>query len=301
MEKKEFIKITREDLNVILEKHKRWLITNGEDGERADLSYTDLQGFNLTKVNLSHAGLTGSDLSAANLCRANLSYANLSGADLYCADLKYANLSAANLECSNLSCSNLSCSNLLCADLRVVDLPNANLSCANLICACLTGADLRGADLHGANLTGADLSAANLSGADADLRVADLRLANLQNTDLTDVKNFPNIPMACPETGSFTGWTYAGGYIVKLEIPADAKRSSGTGNKCRCNKAKVLSIENYDGTPVDVEVHSNYDPNIIYRFGETVTVDDFDNNRFNECAPGIHFYMNRDVAVLSEN
>ena len=291
MEKKEFIKITREDLNVILEKHKRWLITNGEDGERADLSYTDLQGFNLTKVNLSHAGLTGSDLSAANLCRANLSYANLSGADLYCADLKYANLSAANLECSNLSCSNL-----LCADLRVVDLPNANLSCANLICACLTGADL-----HGANLTGADLSAANLSGADADLRVADLRLANLQNTDLTDVKNFPNIPMACPETGSFTGWTYAGGYIVKLEIPADAKRSSGTGNKCRCNKAKVLSIENYDGTPVDVEVHSNYDPNIIYRFGETVTVDDFDNNRFNECAPGIHFYMNRDVAVLSEN
>ena len=296
MEKKEFIKITREDLNVILEKHKRWLITNGEDGERADLSYTDLQGFNLTKVNLSHAGLTGSDLSAANLCRANLSYANLSGADLYCADLKYANLSAANLECSNLSCSNLSCSNLLCADLRVVDLPNANLSCANLICACLTGADL-----HGANLTGADLSAANLSGADADLRVADLRLANLQNTDLTDVKNFPNIPMACPETGSFTGWTYAGGYIVKLEIPADAKRSSGTGNKCRCNKAKVLSIENYDGTPVDVEVHSNYDPNIIYRFGETVTVDDFDNNRFNECAPGIHFYMNRDVAVLSEN
>ena len=297
MEKKELRKISQEELDMILKNHKLWLVTCGMKGERANLRYTDLRGFNLTKVNLSHAGLTGSDLTAANLCSANLRYANLSGADLYCADLKYADLKYANLSAANLECSNLSCSNLSCADLRVVDLPNANLSCANLICACLTGADLRGADLHGADLTGADLSAANLSGADADLRVADLWLVNLQNTDLTDVKNFPNIPMACPESGSFIGWKHAGGYIVKLEIPEDAKRSSSTGIKCRCDKAKVLSIENYDGTPVDVEVHSDFDPEFIYRIGETVIVDDFDDNRFNECAHGIHFFMNRDVAV----
>ena len=35
--------------------------------------------------------------------------------------------------------------------------------------------------------------------------------------------------------------------------------------------------------------------NFIYKVGETVTVDNFDDNRFNECAPGIHFYMDREV------
>ena len=280
-EKKELRKISQEELDMILKNHKLWLGTHGKEGERANLRSVDLRGFNLTKVNLSHAGLTGSDLTAANLCSANLRYANLSGADLYCADLKYADLKYANLSAANLECSNLSCSNLSCADLRVVDLPNANLSCANLICACLTGADLRGADLHGSDLTGANLKNAVLLGA-----------------NLTDVKNFPNIPMACPTEGSFIGWKHAGGYIIKLEIPEDAKRSSGTDKECRCSKAKVLAIEDDDGASADVtEVHSDYDPTFIYKIGETVTVENFDNNRFNEYAPGIHFYMNRDLAV----
>ena len=36
-------------------------------------------------------------------------------------------------------------------------------------------------------------------------------------------------------------------------------------------------------------VRSDFDPNFIYRVRETVTVDDFDDNRFNECAPRYSF------------
>ena len=113
------------------------------------------------------------------------------------------------------------------------------------------------------------------------------------------VKNIPFVPMACPDTGSFIAWKKASRRIIKLLIPEDAKRSSATSRKCRANKAIVLSIENIDGSPSEeLEVKSNYDPNFTYRVGETVEVKDFDEDRFNECAPGIHFFINREDAVF---
>ncbi len=280
MEKKELREITREELYAVLKNHERWFATDGKEGERADLYKTDLRGFPLTKVNLAFADLSYANLRGATLKGANLEGANLSGSDLRVADLYRANLRGAKLKD---------------ADSRAAYLFYADLRYANLSDADLAGVKLAFADLSGADLLGVKLVVADLSG--ADLRGADLRYANLSDANLVGVKNFPNIPMECPETGSFIGWKHAGDYIVKLEIPADAKRSSGTGIKCRCNKAKVLAIEHTNGTPSDVtEVHSNRDPCFWYNVGETVTVDDFDDNRFNECAPGIHFYMDRDYA-----
>ena len=204
---------------------------------------------------------------------------------------KRANLTYTDLSYTDLSGVNLSGAILVCTDSSGANLAKANLSFTSLPCANLSGANLSGATLAYADLRGADLSYADLLG-------ADLKDANLENANLTDVKNFPNIPMACPESGSFIGWKCACGYIIKLEIPEDAKRSSGTGEKCRCNKAKVLSIEHTDSTPLEVtDICSNFDSAFIYKVGETVSVDNFDNNRFNECAHGIHFYMNRDIAV----
>jgi hypothetical protein len=34
-----------------------------------------------------------------------------------------------------------------------------------------------------------------------------------------------------------------------------------------------------------------------YKVGDMVSVDDFDTNRWNECAPGIHFFITRQEAV----
>ena len=158
---------------------------------------------------------------------------------------------------------------------------------ANLSGADLSGANLWGANLWGANLSGADLSGANLSG--ANLSGADLSGANLSGA---------YCPLACPEEGEFIGFKKANGYIVKLRIPEDAKRSSATGRKCRCSKAVVLSITNKDGTDSGLsEIKSGYDSNFIYRVGETVSVDDFNDNRWVECAPGVHFFITRQEAV----
>ena len=142
------------------------------------------------------------------------------------------------------------------------------------------------ADLSGADLSRADLSRADLSGAD------------LSRAGLCGAKNIPYIPMACPDSGAFTAWKKARGKIVKLLVPEDAKRSSATGRKCRCDKAVVQVIENIDGTDSGLSsVASGYDPKFLYTVNETVTVSDFCENRFLECASGIHFFINRKEAV----
>ena len=177
----------------------------------------------------------------------------------------------------------------------------ADLREANLTRADLTGADLYRADLTRADLTRADLTRADLYRADlrgADLRGADLYRADLTEADLREAKNIPFIPYSCPDFGMFIGYKKASGYIVELEIPEDAKRLSATTRKCRCDKAKVLRILNTDRTITDItEVKSNYDGKFIYKVGEIVSVDDFDEDRWNECSTGIHFFINFQEAV----
>ena len=130
---------------------------------------------------------------------------------------------------------------------------------------------------------------------DANLRGATLCDANLCGADLRGAKG---TYMACPTDGSFIGWKKASGYIVKLQITEDARRSSAGGEKCRCDKAYVVEIQNIDGTKAGIEtVHSNHDANFVYTVGATVEVSDFDGDRWNECAPGIHFFIDRRAAV----
>lgn len=149
----------------------------------------------------------------------------------------------------------------------------------------LCGADLRGADLRGANLFGTDLRGANLQWAD------------LRETDLRGAKNV-NYPIACPEKGSFTGFKKANGHIIELLIPDDALRSSATTRKCRCSKAKVMAITKLDGSSCNItRIPSNWNSDFIYTIGETVEVNNFDTNRWNECAPGIHFFITRQEAI----
>jgi hypothetical protein len=195
-----------------------------------------------------------------------------------------------------------------CADLSGANLISADLSGADLSGADLSGADLRGADLSGADLSDANLRNADLSGADlsgADLRGADLRNANLMNAylisaDLSGViyNHLTSFyALQCPEEGSFIGYKKANERIVKLLITEDAMRSSATSRKCRCSKAKVLSIESIDGKETLEEVNSNYTGNFVYKIGEIVSVSDFNTDRWNECSTGIHFFITRQEAV----
>ena len=249
--------LTREKLNKILEEHKHWI---DEDCKNWEEMRADLHNADLRGACLLNADLRGADLLNANLSGANLLNANLRGADFHGANLH-----------------------------------NADLSGANLLNANLRGADLRGADLLNANLSGANLLNANLRG-------ADFHGANLLNANLSGAKNVPYIPMVCPEEGDFIGWKKAEGnkdkVIVKLRIPSDAKRSSATTRKCRCSKAEVIAIYNLDGTEEgETTCHSDYDNSFIYEVGKTVEVTNFSEDRWSECAKGIHFFINRQEAI----
>ena len=269
--------LTREKLNKILEEHKHWI---DEDCKNWEEMRANLRRANLLNADLSGADLHNADLRGANLCGACLCDADLRGIDLRRADLRNANLRNADLHD---------------ADLHDTDLRGADLRGANLCGAFLLNADLSGADFHSANLLNADLSG-------ADLRNADLRGANLCYANLMGAKNVPYIPMVCPEEGDFIGWKKAEGnkdkVIVKLHIPSDAKRSSATTRKCRCSKAEVIAIYNLDETEAgETTCHSDYNNSFIYEVGKTVEVTNFSEDRWDECATGIHFFINRQEAT----
>ena len=199
--------------------------------------------------------------------------------------------------------------NLRYADLRGANLHGANLYDADLSDAYLCGADLSGAYLCGANLHDADLHGADLSHADlsdAYLCGADLSGANLSDADLRDA-NHVQLSIAktsiLPDEGDIIGWKKAWtdgtmlpkSVIVKLLIPADAQRSNATGRKCRASTARVLDLQDKQGNslPSDTTAYSGHDTDFTYKKGETIHVEDFDTNRWKECAPGIHFFITR--------
>ena len=195
------------------------------------------------------------------------------------------------------------------ANLRYACLRDAALCDANLRDAALCGANLHGADLCGADLSRADLRGADLRYADlsrANLHGADLSRANLREADLRDA-NHVELSIAktsiLPDESDIIGWKKAyvddtmppKPVIVKLLIPADAQRSNGTGRKCRASTARVLDLQDKQGNslPPDTTAYSEYDTDFTYKKGETVHVENFDTNRWNECAPGIHFFITR--------
>jgi uncharacterized protein YjbI with pentapeptide repeats len=218
---------------------------------------------------------------------------------LHDANLRYADLSGAYLCGANLHDADLHDANL-----RYADLSGAYLCGANLHDADLHDANLRYADLSGAYLCGADLSGANLH--DANLSDADLRYADLRGADLRDA-NHVQLSIAktsiLPDEGDIIGWKKAWtdgtmlpkSVIVKLLIPADAQRSNATGRKCRASTARVLDLQDKQGNslPSDTTAYSGHDTDFTYKKGETIHVEDFDTNRWKECAPGIHFFITR--------
>ena len=139
--------------------------------------------------------------------------------------------------------------------------------------------------------------------------------------DLTADDLGVTVNSACPSDGSFIGWkkilskkdnnplgsrTY---YLIKLEIPEDAKRSSSTSKKCRCDKAKVLEIYEYDSIADKfVEYKGSVITNIRistldlayrtnYKVGEYVYPHLYDDNPLHECSGGIHFFINKQDAI----
>jgi uncharacterized protein YjbI with pentapeptide repeats len=100
--------MTRDDLDHILEEHRRWRDSDGRDGARAhpegaNLEGAHLEGANLEGAHLHRANLRGARLQGAHLHRALLSFADLRNANLSYADLRGADLDVADLDGANLA------------------------------------------------------------------------------------------------------------------------------------------------------------------------------------------------------
>ena len=122
--------------------------------------------------------------------------------------------------------------------------------------------------------------------------------AYLRGANLRGAKEIPYIPFACPSDGAFIGWKKVHGKLVKLQIPDDARRCSATTQKCRCDKALVLAITDLDGSnPIEEIENTAQAHNVTYKVGELVLPDSFDEDRWNECSHGIHFFINKQDAI----
>src|SRR5208282_5170357 len=220
--------------------------------------------------------LTAAIEQKADLTEADLTGANLTGTVLYGASLYRANLYRANLYRANLRGAYLYRANLY----------GANLYEANLTGADLTGANLRRGNLYGANLNGANLTGANLTG------------ANIKEARFSAYSHIP-------EVGEFIGFKKIAwrGYrqalrkdcdvIAMLLIPSEARRTSCLiSRKNRCEFAKVLSLS--DGSTEDQSCYNGL--MTVYKVGEMVYPDSYDDDIRVDCSHGIHFFITRKEA-----
>ena len=198
-----------------------------------------------------------------------------------------------NLENYDLSDMNFSHSNFINANLS-----NVNFYSSQLVNVLLDDCNLQNANLKNANLERASLRRANLT--KVDISGARLYAAVLENAILDDIifdDNTKNFRIHCPEKGAFIAYKKGlNNLIVKLLIPSDAKRVSSTMNCCRCDKAKVLEIKNFEGTKFFDEAWSTVAEGFCYKLGEWVYAENFNEDRWYDSTGGIHFWMTEEEA-----
>ena len=125
----------------------------------------------------------------------------------------------------------------------------------------------------------------------ANLRGADLRGANLRGANLTDVKSdYLTTGIHPAPEGDLIGWKMLeNGTIAKLLIPAGARRSCATTRK---HRAELVVVIEGNGETDYKGLVTQYAP------GQTVKPDSWDENRWNECSHGIHFFLSRAEAEV---
>lgn len=281
----DYIKMSQEELDDIIAKHEKWL-RKEPDGEQARLS-----GFMFDGLDIRYCDMSNSIIKNCYFKRCDITCSWLQGSDLIESVFKFCSLSQLTLS----KCS-------MCGIVAVFsDFDHCIFDASDMTSGVFAKCSLSSGSFLRSNLSFTKFLECHINlcvFVDSDMSSSKFQLCNIINISVNNVENFPHIPMTCPETGSFMAWKRAGVYIVKLLIPEDARRSSATGRKCRCDKAFVVAIEDIDGTPsIMQKVTSDYDENFIYRVGETVTEPKFCDNRFRECASGIHFFMTRQEAV----
>lgn len=170
------MKISKENLQKILEEHSLWLKEEGgkriEDVkiylEWCDLSNTDLRGMHaydsvfygtiFSGANLEDANTRGGLFVYADFVNANMRNMKIVKGALHSCDLTDADLTGASLEYSDFYKSTLVGTNFTGANLEGVSFKESDLTCANF-----TNANLKNANFESANVRGIIIDGAKIT------------------------------------------------------------------------------------------------------------------------------------------
>jgi len=130
------------------------------------------------------------------------------------------------------------------------------------------------------------LGAAIVAAIALKINLRDANLCGAKNITKRELLRLVSERTILPD-GDLIGWKkLQNGILCKLSIPASAKCVGGlVGRKCRAEFAIVLEGEGKG-------LHNGH----IYKVGETVKPDKFDDNPLVECSNGIHFFITKQEA-----
>ena len=300
MDSKNIQPMTQEIFDKMVESHELWL-KHDPKGHRADFTQANLIGIDMRNRYLSNAIFDGAILTGIDMSNSQFYNSSFINTIMdYCAcqnsDFGSCRFILTSMNNSDFRNSNLRNSKMFQVYVEHADFSEADLSFVNFygfsIRRCLFTKSL----FYEATFSTIRFIDTNLY--DAYFHKATFNKIVVKGTDFNEASMVSH-PMACPSEGEFIGWKKCcGKVIVKLKIPADAKRSSAFGMKCRTNKAEVLEIQNLEGETLDISFAiSDYDPHFTYSVGAVVEEPNYCEDRWKECAPGIHFFVDRKAAV----
>lgn len=252
-------------------------------------------------VSFNNASLTDTTFTACMLTDSSFLYANMIGTifhDVLCKDVNmtYAKMSSNDMEtfhCTDCDFDRMS--------IVKTTFKNSSFSYSNFGRTLMKEVNFSYCSFHVINFRYAQLQHMSYVG-------NKYGYTDFDHTNMLEWGDYPDVPMSCPTTGAFICWkqiyeitddSRSVQYVVKMEVPEDAERSSGLSNTCRCSKAKVLDIINIKTTEhVESVLHRPLiGKNTEYVCGEMVYPDSYDENRWNECSNGIHFFMKMGEAI----
>lgn len=275
--------MAQDEAEEIVKEHEKWVNGNGKRGKRADFSGKRLEkicfvGKNLQDAIFDQCVLVDCLFSECVAVDAVFSKTKIEGTTF-----NNCVLCDANFDCAFIT---------QCCFLNV-NLFESSMMHSQMLETMFSCSDLTSIDFTFCDMVHCSAEKSNFSGS----RIGDNNFKEIHASNRTAFYD-----ICCPEEGAFVGFKKARCYgaevIVKLLITENAKRGSACSRKCRASEVKVLGIYDLDRNELPNVVASSYwKYGFHYKVGETISIEDFDENRWNECSTGIHFFLTFDEAA----
>lgn len=282
--------------------------------DESDFTNTSIVDIEFTDGNMSRCKFIGAHMVRVKITGTYFSDSNFEHAVIKECNFKSSTFYGAKFYGCDIDDTIFAKANIVRGDFETATISNTSFKSASANSAIFTSGSLYNVDFTDSYLQRAFFNNVSMQNSckfkGALLDNTNFHESKIDIEDLNEVR-IPHttigLNMACPEEGAFIGWKYVRNnrdyYLIKLLIPEDAKRSSATTRKCRCDKAFVLDIVDLFNESIHYEKCEN--PNakiytrekIVYKVGETVYPDSWDEDRWVECSHGIHFFITKQEAI----